>query len=81
MIDLESVWSVKDIVLDNSAKSSSSSTAAAADVHIDTQQAAKASTSYYSRHGQYKTNTGKYRGYYMFSARSQCHVISLQTDT
>ena len=80
MIDLESVWSVKDIVLDNPAKSSSSSTAAA-DIHIDTQQAAKASTSYYSRHGQYKTNTGKYRGYNMFSARSQCHVISLQTDT
>ena len=78
MIDLESVWSVKDIVLDNPAKSSNST--AAADIHIDTQQAAKASTSYYSRHGQYKTNTGKYRGYYMFSARSEGHVLSLQTD-
>lgn len=47
VIDLESVWSVKDMVLDSPAKPTAD---------LDTQ--VKASTSYYSRHGGYKTNTG-----------------------
>jgi len=46
LIDLESVWSVKDMVLDSPAKPTAD---------LDTQ--VKASTSYYSRHGGYKTNT------------------------
>ncbi|XP_067945771.1 uncharacterized protein [Watersipora subatra] len=43
LIDLEKVWSVKDLILDSGLKP------------VSAELRANASTSYYSRHGQYKS--------------------------